>query len=1045
MYIGWTYEIDAEAEVIYTNVNPAGWAVDHTWTWGTLPYVNHVGRGRGTDFFCDFRFAKVLEIEDRDTTRCIPVTCKVRDVRYPQFMIYDQDTDDVCFDVGSIDYNPADLRCVHLKDVTMFESGEEFHMFFDIEKGRIHSKLFVKLERGSGSERKFLKLIYGRTYKDDKYLTAFMIENGASKVYVDVDPFKFTNGNKGTDNLKLMKQLVGYQRPTNKMVGVIFDNAIDGGDLSPQNDVSEVGTLGFLTAAFGELGTGWDIIHHNRLTEEQCANNPFWDQYDTFIYYDRGIITEELPDLGHVKRLAKLGTARLIILGDHINARKLSFDVTKISRSENKVDLIGQIIDPTICDPHPVTNGITLVAGSCHTSYLNEKDFEEELDLILLTPEIICEPSVDDTIGIIRFKMIENDFDQPTRRNYIVTVYDSLGVEIGTPCSRHVAYIDIIDDETQETVDGSITVHNIHRINEPFTTYETLILRANTWYSWNNKLYTDVSSNKFIYKIGFENCGELQRQVEGQLQLRNSGSHPITGFDFNGSPFSINAGNTFEFRGVTVRRTVDGTTDFFENFTVTSPMENDQPWDIRFRVIDQNPCAGEPPAPVYCDHSWRLLSDGRKVLDRLPDEIISRCEHFTGYIMTQPCGEHRDSTVGLYLENPSNDPVSLYVSGINGLLHQQDIPARSSVNLTLVTGHPISDTLPWMTIVKFELIAHESKFLPKFTGSAQVEDPDWCSEVPEHITCLTTMLLGSDVLLSTFNVDVVYVYESTSEICTRWVDCKGFHGRAFDFVETNGEVRYLAEVVVQNRSPSPIQWSIKKRHAGGSDLINYQTILGNQSKTVNYTLTKHDFGGALAALGESHKFCYLGEDDPNYRVSFKYVRQCFFDGAWHECYAGEILCSDPPTFAGMGVNMNITQPWANNSFPFGYGGTCYPVGSSLPAWERIYIENVFVNASDPKLYIKIEIDAYADGWDYVLALKDRSSPEMGLLAPITHVMTASNRGKHVYYGTVTYTEFLNPHYNSQTDVFFVRARPNSAVFNPISATVNVTYSRTPFT
>ncbi len=1043
MYVGWTYEIDAEAELIYVGYVPPEALRNHNWTYPEDPYITYKGRGGIKDFFCDFRYQKVLEITDANTTRCIPVTCTVRDMRFPQMVVEDTDDDPVCFEIGNITFHPDDLRCVKLQDVTMFESGEVFHVFAEVEKGKITPYCPLKLESITDTDiYKFSKLVYGWDSATDTYhVVSYLAEMFNAIYYVDTDPYKFTNQFRNSDNNEFFRRVVNYKRKSNKPVAIIFDNAIDSGDLSPQDDDSNVGMRAFFISTLGALGEGWDIVHHNKLTAEDCASGVFWDNYDTFIYVDRNLIGAKLPDLVRVLELTARGDSRLLVLGSGINAFTLA-QASTVEREPQKRSLTSQNFKAGESDPHSVSAGLSLHSPSPKLiGWYNSADIDnvskEYLDIELVDDHLQIVPS--DNVSMVHavLKLTDNNRFHRTRRQYRLSIDEEkgYGIETTTECAKNSCVITLIDDDVQEDVDKSLNVYNVHRILEPFTTYERFHFKANTWYEWDNSLYKDVSSNIFHYTLGFLHCGVAAREVHAELMITNNSDQYLTVNAFGQGDTIIKPHNMNEYESSMTREFVNLGYGYFDPVKVFSAMDVQQDWKMLFRFVDFRQCDDEPPPPVYCSSTWNVQAGQRIGITDFADRITEGCNEFTGHFNVKQCGDPRNCVVEFKFGNPEPRGAQLTIKDVSGKFHKQYIPANSEVVASMDCTYPVNineDEYYW--IAKVELVCDRDDVLPNLTCEVLVKDVEICSWLPEGMECSTTDYDGLECTEQGISVAACpHCFESSIDQCLHYYKNSLLNVGYLDLDDAN--VRYRVQISVETKTNG--NYTLKAVGRGKGDVLLWS---GSNATTweSSYYLNFSDFTSQDARSREKYLMSYSGDLYSDFTVCVNFVRQCYIAGTWIDnCNPNLDYCTSRPTIDESARELVTTsRPWAGLDIGFSHGSGCPVEGGLVVGGQDIRVYNLSLDTNTPVTYCRIILEGKGEGWITELYRADRLPVDPNNYT-YTKIIEINGTGKKTH---ISKSHYLDYPTFGKGDAYVLKARSTgSPVFNPFSCTGTIAY------
>ncbi len=885
MYVGWTYEIDAEAEVVYTNQDPSGWNVDHRWSYSPHPNIKKSGRGGGRDFFTDFRFQKVLELEDRDSSHEIDVTCSVRDMRYPQYDIRMSDEDIVKFLIGGVDFHPTDLVCITLRDVVMFESAGEFAMYYEVPDSSISGGFSVRIYPDEEtSTPKSFDLIYGK--QDFDFIRmAFAYEYADARVVVDCDFTKYQNKYLATDNHKFFRQQKGWTHEKMGKVAVICDDSLGSGLLDPNDRISASGSGEFLHTSLGSLGTDWNLFNHKNLTPAQCAGE-LWDEYSLYIYIDR-LHTPKLPELSRIIERVKNGDAGLIIWGESANAAHLSERTTGVIKNTEMLYGVEQRIDTDWGSvSHPVSTNVNLTSELVNARGFEGFDTSGGIRPVSNWYEF--EPMEGITqLKEIRLNLYDDDRHQPTRRKYWVEVIDSVGVNL--ECGRHRALVTVVDDEVQKDEDLSWTVGHSHTLgNEGMT--ESFKFSSNTWYRWDNSLYTDLSADKYKYTLGFPQCGS-QREVNAEIRISNKSELSLSGEVFN-QIFNIAPSETVIFGAQDYRSEQNPSNTGFGYLMFDSPHE--QEWDIEFRFLDSEPCPGEPALPVECGKDYSINTRESSPLP-FNEDIPDDCNHFKSQIVLHPCGSDRVVPVDIRITNNERHACTITVKNRYGERHVERLVGLGGVlNITMECPYPTAESLfpppdEYAWIVEIMADADAGETVPKIYATVEVHDNSTCGMGGVGFECPESTLPSGEVGykwdLGAITDGEWYMMDNQDNICGQIYD--GFKLIASDlslpWAESN-TIRYRVEIAFEARDHGQYSYDVLARFNGDFD-SNIWTSSNNPETWRNqYYLMNSDFNvGAKDLHVERHCFSFRALDGSarlNFIWRVRFNREELVNGSW---------------------------------------------------------------------------------------------------------------------------------------------------------------------
>lgn len=888
MYVGWTYEIDAEAEVIYTNQDPTGWLVDHRWTYDEHPYIFKNGRGGVRDFFTDFRFQKVLELADRDTSHEIGVACNVRDVRYPQFDLRMSDDDKVKFLIGGVDYHPADLVCINMIDVVMFESAGEFAMYYEVPNAKVGGGFSVKIYADEDtSQMKVSDLIIGKK-GFDFYKIAFAYEYEKTKVVVDCDATKYQNKYVTTGNQKFFTQQKGWSHEKVGKTAVICDDSLSGGLLDPNDRNNPMGSGECLHTCLGSLGTDWNIFNHKDLTPQQCKEDPMWDEYSLFIYLDRAL-TSQLPTLEHVLQRVQDGEAGLLVWGEGANGNLMAEKSTGVEFNSLKVYGVEQRIDAGWGSvPHPVSANIALTSEMVNVK--GYSGFPSTGDISAVSEWYEWEPE-ESLVQLkeIRLQLYDNDRFQPKRRRWWVEIDDSVGVS--KECGRRKALVTVVDDEVQMEEDQSWTIGHDHTIgNEGMT--ESFKFVPNTWYRWDNALYTDLSADRYSYTLAFPQCGS-NRVVNAEVIVSNKSNQALRGEVFN-QAFSIGSGDSEKFGASEYRSEQNPNNTGFGYLLFESPDE--QEWEVQFRYLDDSPCPGEPAKPVECGKDYSIKT---RVATTLPynEDITDDCTNFLSQVIVSPCGDARTVPVLVRLVNNELDACTIIVKNRNGEEHRERLLGVGGVlNIEMDCPYPVEDSLfpppdHYAWIVEIHAEAEPDKVVPKFYATVEVQDTSTCGMGGPGFECPESTLPDGTTAYYWNVGDVLdgewYQLDNQDNLCTQIYEGFRFLARNLSLPwEERNHVRYRVELEFQARAKGQYMYDVLARYNGDVDTTIWTSNNRPETWTNEYILMNGDFNiGGVDLFAEKYAVSFRALDGDarlNFKWRIRFNREKLVGGEWVE-------------------------------------------------------------------------------------------------------------------------------------------------------------------
>lgn len=735
-YVGWTYEVYAEAEVIYTNANPDGWLVEHTWTYDPHPIIEHSGRGGFRDWFMDFRFQKVLELEDANTSHYTNVQCSVRDVRFPEWDIRMEDNDDVGFLIGGVDYHPDDLAVIHLRDLVIWETAGAFGLFFDIEEGWVNGSFELELVPDPDTPIPSYSFILTGTGTDgtDSVASSAMEFNNA-RFYIDGDPYKYVNKWQGTENETLLAQLVAWAQVNSGKVAFVYDDAYTAGDLSPVDRDTEYGMRTFIENAIGPAGTTWDIINHHGMTEAECDYDERWLNYTMFVYVDR--FGEKKHKLNHVISLVNSGAAALAVLGKGENSVELMEETSdlRFTYEFTGTHSIGSKSDKG----HPIIAGLSDIKAEERTipAVIEDINVIKDIDYIDNHKKVIPDEDMV-TVDQYMFQMNDNDQIEPNRRVYYAQIKNSSRINLDKSTTR--AKITIIDDDYHmASVDTeAISIDNTHVLGDT-SMHESFVFGANQWFTWDNTLYTDLSANKYTYGLAFPHCGTGNRSVEATVVVHNQSSENLIGKCFN-SDFTISAGGKQEFTETANRYAGSDGTGSFGWVTFDSP--NEQQWKVDFRFEDYNECPGEPVLPRECGGKYYISPNVSNDVNYKID-VPEKCNFYRGWLTVPQCGEDRHVDCTVKVKNPNNYSMPFRVTTRDGVYQESMLATNGGETSITVNGRfPIEELvpdgeIPWLVNFSFDRIAELQNIPDNMVVTASYVDNDWCLWLGDADWCET--------------------------------------------------------------------------------------------------------------------------------------------------------------------------------------------------------------------------------------------------------------------------------------------------------------------
>lgn len=887
MFVGWTYEIDADAEVTYTNQDPTGWMVDHRWTFDKHPHISKIGRGGVRDFFTDFRFQKVLELADRDSEHEINVECSVRDMRYPQFDIRMADSDIVKFLIGNVDYAPEDLVCIALMDVVMFENAGEFAVYYEVPATATAGGFSVNIyPHEDTSIPSFTDLIIGKDGMDFHKI-AFAYEYDTTYAVVDCEITKYQNQHTSTDNQKFFSQQMDWIQKVSGKVAVICDDSVTSGILDPNNKSDPTSCGLFLETRLGKLGEGWDIFNHSNLTSEQCASGEFWDNYTAFIYLDR-LNSGQLPKLKKVCDKVNDGSCGLIVWGEGTNANELVESITGAERNTLMFYGVEQKIDPDWGSaPHPTTNGVTLTTGLVNIR--GYKSLSGGGTGIRAVSEWYDFVGIQDKSQIkeVRLFLQDNDRHQPKRRKFWIEIDESAGVN--KTCGRSRALITVVDDEVQLDEDDSWTLSHSHTTgNENMT--ESFKFAANKWYQWDNKLYTDLSARKYRYTLGFPNCGG-SREVNAEVRLTNRSGSPLSGQVFN-QPFNIGGGETGIYDASAYRVEQNPSSEGFGYLLIESP--NEQEWDVQFRFLDSAPCPGEDPMPVECGKDY-LINTRKPTTIPYYDDIPDDCTHFSSQIILSPCGSARTIPVLVRLYNDDREACDVIIRNRNGEEHKERLLGLGGViNIEMQCPYPTKDSLfpppdDYAWIVEIEAFADEDTNMPNFSAVIDVQDTSTCGMGGPGFECPEANLPSGEVGYNWDLGGVIdgawYALDNQDNLCTQIYD--GFKMIASDLWlpwDNKNYCRYRVELEFEARAKGQYSLDVQPRFNGDYPANIWTSNNRPENWKNEYILINGDYNvGGTELFVEIHTLSFRALDGDarlNFKWKVRFNREELVGGVW---------------------------------------------------------------------------------------------------------------------------------------------------------------------
>lgn len=888
MYVGWTYEIDAEAEVIYTNSDPSNWLVDHRWTYDTHPHISKSGRGGVRDFFTDFRFQKVLELSDRDSEHGINVSCSVRDVRYPQFDLRMSDSDVVKFLIGGVDYNPADLVCISLKDVVMFESAGEFAMYYEVPNAKIGGGFSVKIYPDTSTSQIQISDLIVANKGFDFIKVAFAYEFDSTKVVVDCDNTKYQNKYLSTGNYKFFTQQKGWTHGKIGKVAVICDDSLSSGLLDPNDRNSPLGSGECFHSCLGSLGTDWNIFNHKDLSLQQCKYDEFWNEYSLYIYVDRTNLPQ-LPILEHVLQRVQDGDAGLIIWGEGSNASLMAEKSTGVTLNNLLVYGAEQRIDSNWgSEPHPVSANIALTSELINVK--GYEGFESTSDLSAVSEWYDWEPE-ESLVQLkeIRLQLYDNDKYQPKRRRWWVEIDDSVGVN--KSCGTTRALVTVVDDEVQIDEDQSWVIGHDHTLgNEGMT--ESFKFASNTWYRWDNKLYTDLSANRYLYTLGFPQCGD-PRQVNAEVIISNRSGETLKGEVFN-QVFSIGAGDSEKFGAAEYRSEKNPSNTGFGYLLIESP--NEQEWEIQFRFLDDSPCPGEPDKPVECGKDYSVQTRQAVTLP-YNEDIPDDCTDFVSQVIVNPCGSDRRIPVLVRLTNNEPDACTITLKNRDGETHTERLLGYGGVlNIEMECPYPIEGNLfpppdEYAWIIEIHAKSDAGKTLPKFYATVDVQDTSTCGMGGPGFSCPESTMPNGDVGYYWNIGDVIdgeqYVFDNQDNLCGQIYDGFKFLAANLSLPWADRNIyRYRVELEFETRAKGQYTYDVLARFNGDFDSTIWTSANRPETWTNEYILMNGDYNvGGIDLFTEKYAVSFRALDADartNFKWKVRFNREKLVGGVWVE-------------------------------------------------------------------------------------------------------------------------------------------------------------------